>query len=73
VVVFEPPLCGSGHIKVKVTLRLAVYRRSVRLGVKPLENHDQRLFLIEPLQSWSLCNTLSDEMIGLSLIYKLGL
>jgi hypothetical protein len=31
-------------IKVKVTLRLAVYRQSVRLGVKPLETHDQTLF-----------------------------
>jgi hypothetical protein len=30
--------------KVRVTLRLAVYRQSVRLGVKPLETHDQRLF-----------------------------
>jgi hypothetical protein len=30
--------------KVKVTFRLAVYRQSVRLGVKPLETHDQRFF-----------------------------
>jgi hypothetical protein len=30
--------------KVKVTLRLAVYRQSVRLGTRPLETHDQRLF-----------------------------
>jgi hypothetical protein len=30
-------------VKVKVTLRLAVYRRSVHLGVKPLETHDQSL------------------------------
>jgi hypothetical protein len=30
--------------KVKVALRLAVYRQSVRLGVKPLETHDQRCF-----------------------------
>jgi hypothetical protein len=29
-------------IKVGVTLRLAVYRQSVHLGVKPLETHDQR-------------------------------
>jgi hypothetical protein len=28
-------------VKVKVTLRLAVYRQSVRLGVKPLDTHDQ--------------------------------
>jgi hypothetical protein len=32
------------RVKVKVTLRLAVYRRSGRLGVKPLETHDQRFF-----------------------------
>jgi hypothetical protein len=31
-------------VKVKVTLRLAVYRQSFRLGVKPLENHDQIFF-----------------------------
>jgi hypothetical protein len=31
-------------VKVKVTLRLAVYRQSVRLGVKPLETHDQIFF-----------------------------
>jgi hypothetical protein len=31
-------------LKVKVTLRLAVYRQSVRLDVRPLEAHDQRLF-----------------------------
>jgi hypothetical protein len=30
--------------KVKVALRLAVYRQSVRLGVKPLETHDQIFF-----------------------------
>jgi hypothetical protein len=30
--------------KVKVTLRLAVYRQSVRLGVKPFEIHDQTFF-----------------------------
>jgi hypothetical protein len=28
--------------KVRVTLRLAVYRQSVLLGAKPLETHDQR-------------------------------
>jgi hypothetical protein len=31
-------------IKVKLTLRLAVYRQSVRLGVRPPETHDQRFF-----------------------------
>jgi hypothetical protein len=31
-------------LTVRVTLRLAVYRQSVHLGVKPLETHDQRFF-----------------------------
>jgi hypothetical protein len=31
-------------VNVRVTLRLGVYRQSVRLGVKPLETHDQRFF-----------------------------
>jgi hypothetical protein len=34
----------SSKIKVKITLRLAVYRQSVRLGAKPLEDHDQNFF-----------------------------
>jgi hypothetical protein len=36
------------QIRVKVTLLLAVYRPSVRLGGKPLGTHDQRLFPTEP-------------------------
>jgi hypothetical protein len=32
-------------VKVEVTLWLAVYRQNVRLGVKPLETHDQRYFV----------------------------
>jgi hypothetical protein len=31
-------------VRVRVTLRLAVYRQRVRLGAKPLEDHDQRYF-----------------------------
>jgi hypothetical protein len=31
-------------LKSKSKSRLAVYRQSVRLGVKPFETHDQRLF-----------------------------
>jgi hypothetical protein len=38
-------LSSGSPDKVRVTLRLAVYRQSVFLGVKPLEAHDQRLFL----------------------------
>jgi hypothetical protein len=38
------------EIRVKVTLRLPVYRQSICLGVKPLETHDQRIFSpTEPL------------------------
>jgi hypothetical protein len=38
-------------VKVKFTLRLAVYRQSVHLGVKLLETHDQRFFFsTEPLR-----------------------
>jgi hypothetical protein len=37
-------------LKVKVTLRLAVYRQSVCLGVKPLETHDQTFFSPELLR-----------------------
>jgi hypothetical protein len=32
-------------IRVRVTLRLPVYRQSVRLGAKPLEAHVQRFFM----------------------------
>jgi hypothetical protein len=34
----------TSKVKVKVTLWLAVYRQSVRLGVKPLGTHDQIFF-----------------------------
>jgi hypothetical protein len=37
------------QVKVKVTLRLAVYRQSVHLGVKPLETYDQIFFPTELL------------------------
>jgi hypothetical protein len=42
-----PPPHG---ISVKFTLRLAVYRQSVRLGVKLLETHDQTFFPTELLR-----------------------
>jgi hypothetical protein len=46
---------------------MAVYSQSVRLGAKPLEVHDQRLFFAaEPLLSEFLFNILSDERMGLS-------
>jgi hypothetical protein len=31
-------------VKAKITLKLAVYRQSVRLGVKPLKTHDRIFF-----------------------------
>jgi hypothetical protein len=62
-------------LRVRVTLQLTVYCPSVHLGTKLLEDHDQRLFIsaTEPLQSYSLCNVLSDEKMGLSLRNMLGL
>jgi hypothetical protein len=38
----------TNSFKVKVILRLAVYRQSVRLRFKPLETHDQRYFQLNP-------------------------
>jgi hypothetical protein len=65
--------CNFRHLKVKVTLRLAVYPQSVRLGAKPLEAHYKRLFFAtELLSSQSLCNILSDEKMALSLMTMLG-
>jgi hypothetical protein len=45
--VFEPASTRASikfGVRVRVSLRLAVYRQSVPLGAKPLEVHDQRLF-----------------------------
>jgi hypothetical protein len=59
---------------VRITLRLAVYRQSVRLGDKLLETHYQNFyFSTEHLRLQFLCNILSDEEIGLSLQLLLGL
>jgi hypothetical protein len=64
---------GLSHkVKAKVTSRLAVYRQSLRLGAKPLETQEF-FFSTEPLRSQSLCNILSDEKMGLSLMNMLGL
>jgi hypothetical protein len=41
---------NSVQSRVRVTLRLAVYRQSVRLGAKSLEAHEQSFFFIEPLR-----------------------
>jgi hypothetical protein len=61
------------RVRVRVTLRLAVYRQSVRLGVKPLEAQEQILFPTELFRSYSLCNILSDERMGLFLTNMFGL
>jgi hypothetical protein len=64
----------TANVKVKVTLRLAVYRQSVCLGVKPLETHDQK-FLFPQLNSFDISPYIisSDEKIGLSIMNMLGL
>jgi hypothetical protein len=41
---FMTALTSNLLITVRVTSRLAVYLQSVRLGVKPLETHDQKFF-----------------------------
>jgi hypothetical protein len=41
---FKQKVLGRTKVKVKITLRLAVYRQSVRLDVKYLETHDLRFF-----------------------------
>jgi hypothetical protein len=35
-------------LRVRVTLRLAIYRQSVRLDAKPLVTHGQNLFIFQP-------------------------
>jgi hypothetical protein len=35
---------GGVRVRVRITLRLAVYRQSIHLGAKPLETHDQRFY-----------------------------
>jgi hypothetical protein len=46
---------GIHTIKKRVTLRLAIYRQSVRLGAKPLQMHGHQfiLFSTEPLRPQS--------------------
>jgi hypothetical protein len=54
------PIRWRPQVRVKFTLRLSVYRQSVRLGANPLETHNQR-FSSQNLRSWSLCNILPDQ------------
>jgi hypothetical protein len=64
--------CAPVKVKVKFTLRLAVYRQLVRLGVKPLETHDHRFFQLNSC-CYSPYVTFSNEKMGLSLMNTLGL
>jgi hypothetical protein len=51
----------------RVTLRLALYCQSVRLGAKPIETHDQNLFSFQlNTCGYSPYVVLSDERMGLS-------
>jgi hypothetical protein len=50
----DSQLVTESRVRVRVTLRLAVYRQSVCLGAKSSEAHDQGFFLggaTEPLRS----------------------
>jgi hypothetical protein len=60
-------------VRVRVTLRLAVYRQSVRLSDKPLETHDRYFYPSKQLRLESLCNILTHERMGLSFTMMLGL
>jgi hypothetical protein len=62
-------LCSQNSLNCWLTLRLADYRQSVRLGAKPLETHDHYFFSAEPLRS---CSILSDERIGVSFTIAAG-
>jgi hypothetical protein len=66
-----PPHGMRAHVK--VTLGFAVYRRSVRLSVKPLETHAQRSFFKLRPYGNSPYVTSSQEQMGLSLMNMLGL
>jgi hypothetical protein len=57
--------------RVRVTLWLAVYRQSLRLGDKSLETHGQIFFSTE-MRLLSLCNILSDKRMGLSFTVAAG-
>jgi hypothetical protein len=59
----------QSSVRFRVTLRLAVYRHSVRLGGKPLETHNQSFFS----SKWTLAViVLSDERMGLSFTIAAG-
>jgi hypothetical protein len=54
VLVFFGAVCNSSEcFRIRVILRLAVYRQSVRLGAKPLEAHGQRFYFFETETLWS--------------------
>jgi hypothetical protein len=49
----------QSHLRIKVTLRLEVYRQSARLRAKPLETHDQCFFFLLNTCGYSPYVTLS--------------
>jgi hypothetical protein len=61
-------------IQSQIYITTAVYHQTVRIGAKPLEDHDQRFsfFATELLRSQSLCNILSDERMSLSFTIAAG-
>jgi hypothetical protein len=59
-------------VRVRVTLRLAVYRQLVRLGGKPLETHDQQLSLQLNSCFHRPYVILSDERMGLQFTVAAG-
>jgi hypothetical protein len=66
------PLYSAAKVKVEVALQLAVYCLSVRLGVKPLETHDQRSFFqLSPCgNSPSVTSSLTSGCVSLmSMLY----
>jgi hypothetical protein len=63
-------------VRVRVILRRVVYRQSVRLAPSHLRlttSPFSFVFATEPLRSLSLCNILSDEKMGLTLMNMLVL
>jgi hypothetical protein len=59
------------RVTVRITLRLAFYVQSFRLGAKPFESHDQ-YFLNSTFTVIAPCNIISDERMGLSFTITAG-
>jgi hypothetical protein len=59
-------------VKVRVTLRLAVYRQSIRLAHKPLKTHCQNIFSQLNACGYSPYKTSSNNRMGLSFTIAAG-